>query len=65
MDVSYIGMYWIDPNLGSTGDAFQVSCNFTVRENCIKSPKIKRTNQDENVSKTIKWIYKRQKSPDV
>ncbi|CAB4022624.1 Collagen alpha-2(I) chain [Paramuricea clavata] len=42
------GVYWIDPDWGSHGNAFQARCKFTLQETCINSTK---SNKDE------KFVY--------
>ena len=34
--IQNLGVYWIDPDWGSRGNAFQASCNFTLQKTCIK-----------------------------
>ena len=34
--INYSGVYWIDPDWGSHGNAFEAVCNFTLHETCIK-----------------------------
>jgi hypothetical protein len=52
--IKYLGVYWIDPDCGSRGNAFQASCYFTLQETCIKSPNYNKSNNNEKVRQSTK-----------
>lgn len=46
----YLGVYWIDPDWGSHGNALQASCNFTLQMTCIQPTNPKKIDIHEEVS---------------
>lgn len=48
-----LGVYWIDPDWGSHGNALEASCNFTLRQMCVKCLNSERINNDEEASYLI------------